>query len=240
MQSTTQLGTGFQQEVHLEKLYMDVAAYNHMVTVPVQIPTIVDIACGSGGTACSLSSDGRTLTVTLGSVSTVQTGTAGLDYPATVTNVSTGWKDQGGTALDLAGSPDKVLDTDTTAPTITDVRATVDGGLTGDSGTGDTHRFIFSEVMATDLTSATYKVTGQNGLTDTVSCASPNSCAWNASPVTIGGVSYQAHRVLTVTINLGSNAASYSLTITAISGLTDVAGNDVTLTGSDKTIEVAA
>ncbi len=44
MQSTTQLGTGFQQEVHLEKLYMDVAAYNHMVTVPVQIPTIVDIA----------------------------------------------------------------------------------------------------------------------------------------------------------------------------------------------------
>src|SRR5205823_3862642 len=103
-------------------------------------PTIVDIACGSGGTACSLSSDGRTLTVTLGSVSTVQTGTAGLDYPATVTNVSTGWKDQGGTALDLAGSPDKVLDTDTTAPTITDVRATVDGGLTGDSGTGDTHR----------------------------------------------------------------------------------------------------
>ena len=44
MQSTTQLGTEFQQEVHLEKLLDDVAEYNAMVQVPVQIPTLVDIA----------------------------------------------------------------------------------------------------------------------------------------------------------------------------------------------------
>ena len=44
MQGTKLLGTGFQQEVHLEKLFDDVAEYNAMVHVPVQIPTLVDHA----------------------------------------------------------------------------------------------------------------------------------------------------------------------------------------------------
>ena len=44
MQETQLLGTGYQQEVHLEKLYADVAAYEAMVHVPVQIPTLVDLA----------------------------------------------------------------------------------------------------------------------------------------------------------------------------------------------------
>ncbi len=44
MQATSQLGTGYQQEVHLEKLFADVAEYNTMVQVPVSIPTLVDIA----------------------------------------------------------------------------------------------------------------------------------------------------------------------------------------------------
>jgi pyruvate dehydrogenase (quinone)/pyruvate oxidase len=44
MQETALLGTGYQQEVHLEKLYQDVAEYDVMVHVPVQIPTLVDIA----------------------------------------------------------------------------------------------------------------------------------------------------------------------------------------------------
>src|SRR5205085_5573286 len=44
MQATTLLGTGFQQEVHLEHLYEDVAEYNAFVHVPVQIPTLVDNA----------------------------------------------------------------------------------------------------------------------------------------------------------------------------------------------------
>jgi pyruvate dehydrogenase (quinone) len=45
MQETDLLGTGYQQEVHLEKLFMDVAAYNELVMVPTSIPTMVDIAC---------------------------------------------------------------------------------------------------------------------------------------------------------------------------------------------------
>jgi len=44
MQATTQLGTGFQQEVHLEHLFEDVADYNAFVHVPVSIPALVDNA----------------------------------------------------------------------------------------------------------------------------------------------------------------------------------------------------
>src|SRR5438874_6053011 len=44
MQATTLLGTGFQQEVHLEHLFEDVAEYNAFVHVPVEIPALVDNA----------------------------------------------------------------------------------------------------------------------------------------------------------------------------------------------------
>src|SRR5256714_4419718 len=44
MQETELLGTGYQQEVHLEKLFIDVARFNEMVLVPVQIPALVDRA----------------------------------------------------------------------------------------------------------------------------------------------------------------------------------------------------
>jgi pyruvate dehydrogenase (quinone)/pyruvate oxidase len=44
MQGTSLLGTGFQQEVHLERLFQDVAEYNVLVHVPAQIPALVDNA----------------------------------------------------------------------------------------------------------------------------------------------------------------------------------------------------
>lgn len=44
MQGMKLLGTGFQQEVHLEKVFDDVADYNAMIHVPVQIPSLVDHA----------------------------------------------------------------------------------------------------------------------------------------------------------------------------------------------------
>ena len=47
MQATSQLGTGFQQEVHLDRVFMDVAIYNAVVHVPGSIPTLVDIAVRS-------------------------------------------------------------------------------------------------------------------------------------------------------------------------------------------------
>lgn len=44
LQSTSQLGTFFQQEVHLDRVFADVAEYNAVVHVPVSIPALVDNA----------------------------------------------------------------------------------------------------------------------------------------------------------------------------------------------------
>jgi pyruvate dehydrogenase (quinone) len=43
-QSTDVLGTGYQQEVHLEHLFADVASYNIVATLPASIPSLVDFA----------------------------------------------------------------------------------------------------------------------------------------------------------------------------------------------------
>jgi pyruvate dehydrogenase (quinone)/pyruvate oxidase len=44
MQETAVLGTGYQQEVHLDRLLDDVAVYNQVVLNPAQLPGLVDIA----------------------------------------------------------------------------------------------------------------------------------------------------------------------------------------------------
>ncbi len=44
MQETPLLGTGYQQEVHLEALFADLAEYNLLVDNPTQLPGVVDIA----------------------------------------------------------------------------------------------------------------------------------------------------------------------------------------------------
>ncbi|GAA2316795.1 thiamine pyrophosphate-binding protein [Nonomuraea roseoviolacea subsp. roseoviolacea] len=44
MQETAVLGTGYQQEVHLDRVFEDVAEYNMMVTNPEQLPAVVDLA----------------------------------------------------------------------------------------------------------------------------------------------------------------------------------------------------
>jgi pyruvate dehydrogenase (quinone) len=44
MPPTSQLGTGYHQEVHLERVFEDVADYNAVVHVPVSIPALVDTA----------------------------------------------------------------------------------------------------------------------------------------------------------------------------------------------------
>ncbi len=44
MQETSVLGTRYQQEVHLDRLYQDLTVYNLMVTNPQQVPGVIDIA----------------------------------------------------------------------------------------------------------------------------------------------------------------------------------------------------
>jgi pyruvate dehydrogenase (quinone)/pyruvate oxidase len=47
MQSTSQLGTGYQQEVHLDRIFMDLCVYNQMFMAPASVPALVDIAVRS-------------------------------------------------------------------------------------------------------------------------------------------------------------------------------------------------
>ncbi len=55
MQETSLLGTGYQQEVNLDKLYADVAEYDQMIYNPAQLPSVVDnavrTACARRGVA---------------------------------------------------------------------------------------------------------------------------------------------------------------------------------------------
>jgi thiamine pyrophosphate-dependent acetolactate synthase large subunit-like protein len=44
MPETSVLGTGYQQEVHIDRLYAEVAEYNLVVDNPAQLPGVVDIA----------------------------------------------------------------------------------------------------------------------------------------------------------------------------------------------------
>jgi pyruvate dehydrogenase (quinone) len=44
MQETAVLGTGHQQEVHLDRVFMDLAEYNVVITAPTSIPALVDRA----------------------------------------------------------------------------------------------------------------------------------------------------------------------------------------------------
>jgi pyruvate dehydrogenase (quinone)/pyruvate oxidase len=44
MQETQLLGTGYQQEVHLDRLFSDVVEYSAMVLTPAHLPTLVDLA----------------------------------------------------------------------------------------------------------------------------------------------------------------------------------------------------
>lgn len=44
MQETQLLGTGYQQEVATDRLYVDVSVYDQVVMVPAQLPTLVDVA----------------------------------------------------------------------------------------------------------------------------------------------------------------------------------------------------
>jgi pyruvate dehydrogenase (quinone)/pyruvate oxidase len=44
MQATSQLGTGYQQEVHLDRILMDCCVYSQMFHAPASIPALVDVA----------------------------------------------------------------------------------------------------------------------------------------------------------------------------------------------------
>lgn len=222
--------------------------------------TAQTVSCGAGGTTCSLNSAsvvilgttyeaGRVLTVRLGSA------VAGLDYPLTLNAVSAAWKDTVGTPLNLAGSPDRTIERDTTAPTIVDARATTDAGLQGQVDAGDVHRFVFSEPMAAtaDDAGASYALKDGDAVsqtTVTVTCGTGGTtCSLNTATVTIAGLgTFEAGRVLTVTVGTVSPSGGtvaglqYPATVTSMdpAKVTDAEGNPTaTPPGGDTTLEKA-
>lgn len=136
--------------------------------------------------------------------------------------------------------------TDTTDPKIDNVTLSTDSGLTGRLDAGDVHTFTFSERMAasTAANGATYRVSDGDGTTADIVCGTNATCTLadktdNAIPTP------RTWSELTVTltstpvpVSIGSTAGlQYPVTIVSLSAqFTDLAGNPVTMTGSDVTI----
>lgn len=135
---------------------------------------------------------------------------------------------------------------DTTAPKIDSVSLTTDSGLAGRLDTGDVHTFVFSERMAasTAANGSTYRLSDGDGTTADIVCGSNATCTLadktdNAFP------SPRTWSELTVTltstpvpVSVGTTLGlQYPATILSMSAqFTDLAGNQVTMAGSDVTI----
>ena len=95
--------------------------------------TVAEIICGTNAN-CVLQGAGtfngvvypanRVMRVYVtGAPTTITAGTAGLAYPGTITNVSSGWDDPGGDPLDLVNSVDRSIDVGTITPTPTAIES---------------------------------------------------------------------------------------------------------------------
>jgi putative cell wall-binding protein len=130
---------------------------------------------------------------------------------------------------------------DTTAPTLLDARVSDNdqaNALLLESGEGFT--LTFSEEVAAPATNATIRLTDADGSVYDLPAGTNVSYTRNTSPVTIGGTSYAANRVVTVaitTLPAASTAGSITglnipSTIASASGFADLSNNALTLSGS--------
>lgn len=144
------------------------------------------------------------------------------------------------------------------APTSQDLRVTTNTGLTGQLDPGDTFKIGFSEVMDTSSTGDQIKLRDADGTVMTVVCTDAGpaagqftaACQFNTATESLGGVSYEAGRVVTVTLKAQSLPTLASETgttsgmqlpadVTDQGGFTDPEGNQWNVAGSaDKTIDV--
>lgn len=138
---------------------------------------------------------------------------------------------------------------DAIAPLANDTRLTTSGGFSSQLDAGDTFRVAFNEAMAITI-SPTIRVTDADGsVADIVCNAGAATCSLNTASTTLGGVTYDAGTVLTVTITttpatLGGFAGTVAgvqipATITDSIGVTDTTGNQPNWPGSpDRVIDV--
>ena len=159
--------------------------------------TQVEITCG-GNATCALQGAGTfngtallanrvlrvAITAPVTAIGPTFTGSvAGLQFPATITNVSAGFDDVEGNQLSLAGSSDVLINVDTItggptpppAPTGPVATATVnDGNGDGNLEGGDEFVITFSEAInpaGVGTTATTLTINDSDGTTDTITCA---------------------------------------------------------------------
>ena len=132
---------------------------------------------------------------------------------------------------------------------------TTDSGFDNEGDTGDVWRIVFNEAVQVEAGDAIRVLDGtdatQAGTEEQyqIVCGTNATCATNASASTIGGTSYEAGRILTVTLTTvlapvatvtgGNNRLDYPAFIINSAGITDSNGNSWDLAGSaDRTLEV--
>jgi hypothetical protein len=151
--------------------------------------------------------------------------------------------DQGEFSAGVNATATAATTPDTTAPTAVDTRVDVNGGSAFLLESGDTFKVVFSEVMAEANAGDTIRLTDSDGtvvdIANTSGTTASTNLTLNSADEVVGGVTYPAGRVLTVTrgtdtvVVAGSEAGlGIPATITQQSGITDLAGNQWNVAGS--------
>lgn len=144
---------------------------------------------------------------------------------------------------------------DTTGPVVDYSALVQDGSFPGDVNTGDQLRFIFDEAITVQNGDAIRLLEGADGTQAgteeryTLTNGGNTTFALNTAPVVIGGQSYPANTILTVTagaitpdatVTGGDNTLSVPAYVLNQSGLTDTAGNQWDVAGSDRAVNADA
>jgi putative cell wall-binding protein len=142
---------------------------------------------------------------------------------------------------------------DTTAPTAEDTRVATNGGSAFQLDGTDSFTVAFSEAVAAPTVGDAIRVRDTDGTiweitaVDTDANTVPDNFTLNTTEVTIGGTTYAAGEVLTVTLGAAGGESELApgtvagldlpATITAQSGTTDAAGNAWSIASGDVVID---
>lgn len=165
--------------------------------------------------------------------------------------------DTGAFTADTTNESSTTPTADTTAPTSTYAALVDDTGFAAEADAGDDIRIIFSEAVVVEAGDAIRLLEGTDATQGAgeeefqLTCGANVTCTTNDSAVVIGGDTYAAGRVLTVTFSSapaplaavtgGDSRLDFPAFITNQAGIVDAANNAWNVTGSsDRTVEVDA
>jgi putative cell wall-binding protein len=143
---------------------------------------------------------------------------------------------------------------DTAAPTTFYVATTTDSGFANEGDSGDVMRFIFNEPVDVQTGDKIRLLDGSNATVDAgeeqfdITNGTGSTWSLNTTGVSIGGTSYAAGRVLTIsltanptpiaTVTGGNNRLDWPATVFNQSGIQDLAGNNWDFTTTDRLVNL--